>query len=70
MHTSQQYHAALELLAQGAVIEETRPAPQAFCLRLAKQRVPFPASLVQQLLGQGRIQLRCRVSGLNTYTGT
>ena len=70
MHTSQQYLAALELLAAGAVIEQISEAPQRFSIRHGRQMALLPASLALQLQAQHKICLRCRLNGRNTYTAT
>ena len=65
-----QYEAALELLAAGAVIEQTSEVSLAYRLKVGRDVVSIAGGLVQQLLTRGRIRPTCRVSGRLRYVAT
>ena len=66
----QQYQAALQLLAAGAVIKQVSAAPLTYQLSLGSNSVPIPGGVVQQLLAHGQIRAACKVGGEVVYVGS
>ena len=66
----QQYQAALQLLAAGAVIKQSSATPLTYRLSFDKTSVPLPGGVVQQLLAHEQIRVACKVSGEVVYVGS
>ena len=67
MVTQSPLHTVLQLLADGAYIEQVSQAPLIFHIRHNREAAPLPGGLMQQLLASGAIKPSCRVSGRMRY---
>lgn len=67
MPNQSQFNVVLQLLSDGAYIEQVSQAPLIFNIRHNRDGAPLPGGLVQQLLANGAIKPSCRVSGRMRY---
>jgi len=67
MSSSHPLHTVLQLLADGAYIEQVSEAPLTFRISHDRSSAPLPGGLMQQLLASGAIKASCRVSGRLRY---
>lgn len=67
MYNHSQFSAVIQLLANGAYIEQVSEAPLSYRIRLGSESAPLPGGLVQQLLTSRTIKQSCRVSGKMRY---
>lgn len=67
MPSSHPLHTVLQLLANGAYIEQVSEAPLTFRIAYERSSAPLPGGLMQQLLASRAIKQSCRVSGRLRY---
>ena len=63
MREERLYPLLVQLLAQGAKLEESAGAGRRYTLIAERERQPVSAALVLKLEREGRIRALCRVSG-------
>lgn len=69
MREEQLYSLLIQLLAQGASLEEQTREGQRFVLCHAGERVPVPGALALKLVREGRVRARCKMRGHTLWFG-
>ncbi len=69
MREEQIYDTLLQLIAQGAVLEQQTREGQRFLLRFEREHMPVPGALALKLVREGHVREGCKMSGRTLWFG-